>query len=206
MEALMAICVGIGLSAACGFRVFVPLLGLSIAANAGHLELADTFEWVGTPVALGIFAVATALEIGSYYIPWLDNMLDTIATPAAIVAGTMTSGAMAADMSPVLQWGLAAILGGGSAGAVQAASVLVRGASSATTGGLGNPVVSTGELAASTATTLLALLIPALAIVAVLVIGFFTVRWLLKRNSTPAPVAASTSPGSSELPPPPGIQ
>ena len=202
MEALMAICVGIGLSAACGFRVFVPLLGLSLAANAGHLQLAEPFEWIGTPVALGIFGVATALEIGSYYIPWLDNMLDTIATPAAIVAGAMTTGAMATDMSPVLQWGLAAIVGGGSAGAVQAASVVVRGASSATTGGLGNPIVSTGELAASTATTVVALLIPALAIVAVLLIGFFTVRWLLKRNQAPAAVP----PGSSQVPPPPGIE
>src|SRR5687768_18437504 len=86
MELLLSICVGLGLSAACGFRIFVPLLAMSIAANAGHLQLASSFEWIGSTEALVAFSLATALEIGAYYIPWLDNFLDTVATPAAVVA------------------------------------------------------------------------------------------------------------------------
>jgi hypothetical protein len=163
METLFAICVGIGLSAACGFRIFVPMLGLSIASMSGQLELASGFEWIGTPLAVTAFTVATILEIAAYYIPWLDNLMDSMTTPAAIVAGTIMTGSMTGEMAPFLKWSIALIAGGGTAGVVQAGSVIIRGASSATTGGLGNPIVSTGELAGSATVTFLAIFIPALA-------------------------------------------
>jgi len=166
MELLLGLCVGIGLSAACGFRVFIPLLGLSIAANAGHVELAESFQWIGNPAVL---------EIGAYYIPWLDNLMDSAATPAAIIGGTIMTGAMTGDMSPFLKWSMALIAGGGTAGVVQAGTVVVRGASSATTGGLGNPVVSTGELAGATTVTIMAIVVPVVA--GVVVLGLVT--WLL---------------------------
>src|ERR1051325_11800845 len=89
METVLSICIGIGLSAACGFRVFVPLLVMSIASLSGHLTLAHGFEWIGSYQALVAFAVATCVEIAGYYIPWVDNLLDTIATPAAIIPGTL---------------------------------------------------------------------------------------------------------------------
>ena len=190
MEALLGICVGIGLSAACGFRIFVPMLGLSIAANAGHLELASGFEWVATPAALVAFGVATALEIGAYYVPWLDNLLDSITTPAAIIAGTVATGSMTGDISPFLKWGLALIAGGGTAAVVQTTSVVVRGASSTTTGGLGNPVVSTGELAGSGGITFLVIFAPALAacLTAILIvwISYKLYKWLSKPTEDPA--------------------
>src|SRR5579864_4751189 len=146
METFLSICVGIGLSAASGFRVFVPLLVMSIASLSGHLTLAHGFEWIGTYPAMTAFAVATCLEIAGYYVPWLDHLLDTMATPAAIVAGTIVTASAVADMSPFLKWTLAVIAGGGAAGLVQSATVVTRGASAVTTGGLANPVVSTFEL------------------------------------------------------------
>src|ERR1043165_6439860 len=146
METLLAICAGLGLSAACGFRVFVPMLVMSIAVHAGHLNVAPGFAWIGTTPALIAFSCATALEIGGYYIPWLDHFLDTVATPAAVVAGTIVTASMVTDVSPFLRWTLAAIAGGGIAGAVQGTTVLARGVSLATTGGLGNPIVATVEL------------------------------------------------------------
>jgi len=164
MEFLLSICIGIGLSAACGFRVFVPMLVMSIAANAGHLHLAPAFAWIGSPAALVAFGLATALEITGYYIPWLDHLLDTLATPAAIVAGTVITASMATGTSPFLKWTLAVIAGGGAAAAVQAATVLVRGLSLASTGGLANPVVATMELGGSIITSLAAILAPFLAI------------------------------------------
>jgi hypothetical protein len=170
METFLGVCVGIGLSAACGFRVFVPLLAMSLASMSGHLTLAHGFEWIGTYPALVAFSCATALEIAAYYVPWLDNLLDTIATPAAIVAGTLTTAAMVGDMSPFLKWTLAAIVGGGTAGVIQGATVLTRGVSTAATGGLGNHLVATGELGLSTLTAVLALVVPLLVIV--LVAGF----------------------------------
>jgi len=185
MELLLGLCVGIGLSAACGFRVFIPLLGLSIAANAGHVELAESFQWIGSPVAIVALSLATVLEIGAYYIPWLDNLLDSAATPAAIIGGTIMTGAMTGDISPFMKWSMAIIAGGGTAGIVQAGTVLVRGASTATTGGVGNPVVSTGELAGATVTTILAIVLPILAGVLVLGLLVWMIMKICKKKNEP---------------------
>src|SRR5207302_9281297 len=104
METLLSICVGIGLSAACGFRVFVPLLALSIASLSGHLPLAHGFEWIGSYPALLALSVATCVEILGYYIPWLDHVLDAIASPAAVLAGTLITAATVTDIGPFGKW------------------------------------------------------------------------------------------------------
>jgi hypothetical protein len=169
METVLSISVGVGLSAACGFRVFVPFLLMSVASLAGHLDLAPGFDWIGTYYALAAFGTATVVEILGYYIPWVDNLLDTIATPAAVVAGTVATAALVSDLSPFLKWALALIAGGGAAGIVQLGTVALRGTSSATTGGLGNFVVSTGELLGSIFMAIVAIVLPLLAIVLVLV-------------------------------------
>jgi Domain of unknown function (DUF4126) len=169
METLLGLAVGIGLSAACGFRVFVPFLGMSIASLGGHLTLSPGFEWIGSWPALVAFATATVLEIGAYYMPWLDNVMDSITTPAAVIAGTIVTASMVGDTSPFLKWSLALIAGGGTAGMVQGATVMLRGASTATTAGLGNHLVATGEMAGAVLITVVALLLPLFA--ALLVIG-----------------------------------
>ena len=176
MDTALSICVGIGLSAACGFRVFVPLLIMSIASLSGHLTLASNFQWIGTYPALIAFSVATAVEIGGYYIPWLDHLLDTIATPAAIVAGTIVTSSMLINMDPFLKWTLAVMAGGGVAGVVQSGTILTRAASTTTTGGLGNPLVATAELGLSIFTSILALVLPILAVLLVAVLLFVIAR------------------------------
>jgi hypothetical protein len=170
-ELVLSICLGIGLSAAGGFRVFVPLLGVSTAALAGHVGLSSGFEWVGTWPAFACFLTATALEIAAYYVPWIDNLLDSIATPAAVVAGTIVTASVITDMSPLMQWTLAIIAGGGTAGLVQTSTVALRGASTLTTGGTANFLVATGELIASVCTTILALLLPIACLGLVLLTG-----------------------------------
>jgi hypothetical protein len=189
MEPFLSFLVGIGMSAACGFRVFVPLLVVSIASHSGHLHLASGFEWMGSTAALIAFATATALEIAGYYVPWLDNLLDTVASPAAVVAGTIVTASLVADMSPFLKWTLALIAGGGVAGLVQGTTVLTRGASSAGTGGLANPILATAELGGSLITSLLSLLVPvlvALAIGALLCLAAW--RIIQKRTNRPVKV------------------
>lgn len=189
METIMSVCLGIGVSAACGFRVFVPLLVMSLASLSGHLTLAHGFEWIGTYPALITFSAATCLEIAGYYIPWVDHLLDTLATPAAVVAGTVVSASMATHMSPMLRWTLAAIAGGGAAGLVQSATVATRGASTITTGGLANPLVSTLELAGAVTTSILAICLPLLAVVIIPLFVFFFGRLLVRkfRSTKPAP-------------------
>jgi hypothetical protein len=135
MQELLGVFIGIGLSATCGFRIFVPLLGMSIAHQAGALSFSPGFEWIGSWPATIAFGIAMIIEIAAYYIPWLDNLLDTIATPAAVVAGTIITASMVGDVSPLMRWSMAIIAGGGIAGLVQGSSELVRGASTASTGG-----------------------------------------------------------------------
>ena len=183
MEILLSLCIGIGLSAACGFRVFVPLLMVSIASLSGHLSLATGFQWMGTYPALIAFALATALEIGAYYIPWVDNLLDTLATPAAVIAGTIVTASLVTDLSPFLKWTLAVIAGGGVAGLVQSATVGARSVSSVGTGGLTNPILATVELGGSILTSIMAIVVPVLTILLVAVILFFAVKKIIARFS-----------------------
>lgn len=186
METMMALFIGIGLSATCGFRIFVPLLGMSIAHQTGHLALSPGFEWIGSWPAGIAFAVAAVVEVGGYYIPWVDNLLDSIATPGAVVAGTIVTASMIGDVSPFLRWSLALIAGGGVAGVIQGSSVLVRGVSAASTGGAGNPAVSTLELLASIAGTVVSILLPVIAIALVVLIVFIILRRILRMRARPA--------------------
>lgn len=177
MDIFLSLAVGLGLAAAVGFRVFVPFTIISVAAMSGHLNLAPGFDWIGTYPALIAFGTATLLEILAYYIPWVDNLLDSVSTPVAVVAGVIITASVVGDVSPWLRWSLAVIAGGGIAGIVQSGTVLLRGASSMTTGGLGNVVVSSAELLGSVLTSILALLFPLIA----LVLLIFLVVWFVGR-------------------------
>jgi len=197
METLLSIGIGLGLAAACGFRVFVPLLVASIAARAGYLSLAAGFDWVGTEPALYAFATATLLEVLAYYIPWLDNALDAIATPTAVIAGMLVGAAVFTDLPPFLKWSLAIIAGGAAAGMVQGATGLLRLKSTALSGGLANPVVSTLELVGSLVMAVVALMVPVVALllaVALCVAAFrLAGRILFGRRVRSDPPASDTS-------------
>ena len=182
METLLSILLGLALAAACGFRVFVPLLVMSIAsrAGAGYLELGDGFAWIGSNAALVTFSIATALEIAGYYIPWVDNLLDAIATPTAIIAGVVVTASAVTDVDPFLRWTLA-ILGGGTAAAFQGITATARSVSSFTTGGLGNPVIATLEAGGSALLAVLAIVVPVVAMLLVVGLLYFGVKRLLFR-------------------------
>ncbi len=183
METILGLCIGIGLSAACGFRVFVPLLVMSIASLLGWFEPMKGFEWLTMPSVCIAFAVATVCEVAAYYIPWVDNMLDTVATPAAMIAGTLTTMAVSSgEMSQFASWASAIIVGGGTAGAVQMSTVAVRGVSTATTGGVANPLVSTGEWIGAFLLSILSLIVPVLVVVLIIVLAIFTVRWFREKK------------------------
>lgn len=169
METLLGIAIGIGLSAACGFRVFVPLLVMNLMALGGYLHLSSGFAWIGSHYATIAFATATIFEVLGYYIPWVDHLLDIVATPATVIAGTVATASMA-DLSPFLKWTLSLIAGGGIAGLVQGTTSALRVKSALLTAGAGNPVISTVELVGSIITALLAILAPVLCLI---LIGFF---------------------------------
>ena len=186
MSTVLGIIIGICLSAACGFRVFVPLLGLSIAALSGRLELSPGFEWIGTWPALIALATATVIEIGTYYIPWLDNVMDALLAPAAVVAGVIATASMVDDVSPFLKWALAIVAGGGVSAVVHGGTAAFRAGSSGTTGGSANFLVATLELVGSVLITILAVVLPVLCLVAVIWICYKMIaimtRWRLIRR------------------------
>jgi hypothetical protein len=186
-DVAMPVALGIGLAAATGFRVFLPMLVMSAAAYSGHLPLGDNFAWLGTPPALIMLGVAAVAEVLAYYIPGVDNLLDTLATPAAFVAGTLVSAAVITDLSPMLKWTTAVIAGGGVAGLTQSATALLRAKSTLFTGGMGNAVLATGELGGSLLLALLALAAPIAALILValfLWLAFRLVRHVTRRPDT----------------------
>ena len=188
----LSIALGIGLAAATGFRVFLPMLITSAAAYSGHLPLGENFAWLGTAPALAMLSVAAVVEILAYYIPGVDNLLDTLATPAAFVAGTIVSAAVMADVSPMLKWTTAIIAGGGIAGVTQGVTALLRAKSTMFTAGVGNPVVATAELGGSLLVSLLALAAPVIAVVVVAVFLWFAIRLIrtIARHARPAKTEA----------------
>lgn len=190
LECVMVGLMGLGLSAACGFRVFVPLLIASIAVKAGMAQFAPGFAWMGSNTAITTFAIATVLEISAYYVPWLDHALDVIATPCAIIAGTILSASLITGLDPTLKWTLAVVAGGGAAGVVQAMTVTTRVVSTSITGGLGNWVVATCEVILATVMSILAIVLPILAILGITTVLLYIVSRMMRRR---VPIAVQTA-------------
>ena len=180
LDLALSIALGVGLAAATGFRVFLPMLVVSAAAYTGHLPLSENFAWLGTPSALMMLGVAALVEILAYYIPGVDNLLDTLATPAAVVAGTLVSAALITDLPPMLKWTTAIIAGGGVAGLTQGVTALLRAKSTVLTAGVGNLVIATAELGGSLLVSLLALAAPLVALLVVIVFLWLAMR-LIRR-------------------------
>jgi Domain of unknown function (DUF4126) len=188
IELVLAVAMGVGLAAAVGFRVFLPMLVLSIGAYSGHLTLTSGLAWLGTPAAFLMLSVAAAVEILAYYIPGVDNALDVISAPAALVAGTVVSAAVMTDLPPMVRWTTAVIAGGGAAGVIQGLTSLLRAKSTTMTAGLGNHAIATGELTGALVLSLLALAAPLAALALAALFCWFAVRVLrrLLRKERPA--------------------
>ncbi|HEY1115356.1 MAG TPA: DUF4126 domain-containing protein [Chitinophagaceae bacterium] len=172
-----AIAMGIALSATAGFRVFVPLLAGALAAKFDLINTPADMEWLGSWTAIIVFATAAIAEIGAYYIPFIDNVLDTIAAPLSVAAGTVLASSILpiGDQEPWVRWGVALLAGGSAAGTIQMGTGLLRLFSSKATVGTGNAVVSTGENAAAVGGSILSFVIPV--VMAVLLIGLIV--WIV---------------------------
>jgi hypothetical protein len=180
IETILSIFLGIGLASAAGFRVFLPLFALSLASYFNVWELNDSWQWIGGIPALLTFGMAMIAEVFAYYIPFVDNVLDTIATPLAAIAGTVTIASTVVDVSPMMTWVLAIIAGGGTATAMQGMTTMTRLASTVKTGGIGNPVVSTAETGTALTLSSLAIFLPVIAVIVVILL-FILIYWLYKK-------------------------
>ncbi|WP_298497811.1 DUF4126 domain-containing protein [uncultured Algibacter sp.] len=182
-ETIISICLGVGLSASVGFRVFLPLFALSLASYFDVWQLNESWQWIGSTAALITLGAATVVEVFAYFIPYIDNLLDSIAVPLAALAGTAIMLSTVADLSPVITWALAIIAGGGTAAAVAGTSSTTRLASTVTTGGVANPVVSTLETGTSIIMSITSIFLPILAVILVIII-FFIIFKIYKKFKT----------------------
>jgi hypothetical protein len=164
MSTILGVVVGVGLSAACGFRVFLPLLLLSLGVSTGRVHPGEGWVWIGSTPALIVLCVATVVELIGYLIPWIDHALDALAIPLATTAGTVLTAGYLVDLEPTLRWSLGLIAGGGTAGGIRAGLTAVRAGATATTGGVGNPLLGIVEGCVSILMTVLAILAPIVAL------------------------------------------
>ncbi|WP_228851858.1 DUF4126 domain-containing protein [Aegicerativicinus sediminis] len=179
-ETIISIFLGIGLAASVGFRVFLPLLALSLAAYFNIWELNESWQWLGSFASVVVLSVATVIEILAYFIPFVDNLLDSIAVPLAAIAGTAVMVSTVANLDPVVTWSLAIIAGGGTAAAIAGTTGATRLTSTATTGGLGNPIISGIETIVSLVVSIFSILLPVVAVIFVTIILFVLWRWSRK--------------------------
>jgi len=176
LELFLYLLMGIGLSAAAGFKIFIPLLVISAANLSGHLELSSGFLWIGTQAAFTVFLTASILEVLAYFIPGLDNLLDSIEAPAAFIAGTVITASFIGDMSPLLRIILSIIAGGGTASAVQLSTAAVRGGSTFFTLGKANSSINTLETISSAGISILSLIYPLAVVVLLALLAFLIFR------------------------------
>jgi hypothetical protein len=184
LQEAIALCAGVSLSAACGFRVFLPPLVLAVAVRLGVVPASAGPAWLGATPTLIVLGVATACELLVFKIPWLDHAMDVVATPSAVAAGVAVCAAILPEdaVPPAAKWAIAIILGGGAAATVQGGTVAARATSGATTGGLGNPLVAKLENVCATVLSVLAIAVPVVAAILVVALLAWVVRMIARRR------------------------
>ena len=181
-QVVFALCVGISLSAACGFRVFAPLLIVSLAVRGGAFSVAESFQWIGSDVALLMLLTATIVEVLAYYIPFVDNLLDTVSVPLAMIAGAIVMTGMLGELPPALRWGFGIAFGSASAGLVQTSTAAVRGGSTAATAGAANRIFATIENFFAFVFSVLAIDVPVICVILLVVLLMIVIRVIIKRR------------------------
>jgi hypothetical protein len=179
LQVLIAASTGLGLAAASGFRVFLPPFLMAVWLRLGFLDVnieGSEFEAFSSDVSILLLGVASLSEIMAYKIPWMDNMLDSVATPLAGLAGIYLVAVSLEGADPSVQWALAIIAGGGASLSIQSATVAGRGLSSMFTLGLANPFFSLIEDIASVLLIFIALLAPLAALFASVILIFVIFR------------------------------
>ena len=174
---ILSMCIGLGLAAATGFRVFLPFFIVSLCSYLNWIPMQESWSWLGSLTALVLFGTAMVFEILAYYIPFIDNILDTIAVPLSAVAGTLLFSSQFSESNEVIKWGLGIIAGGGTAATISTGISGLRALSSTTTAGVGNPVVATVENAGATTMSALALILPIIAFTLVVIIIFLMIKF-----------------------------
>lgn len=175
---IMVVLLGLGLAASSGLNTFLPLLLLACAAKF-HLfgvNLNGSFAWLASNTAIGVLLLATILEIADDKIPSVDHALDVIGTVARPAAGALAAASVFNGADPTTAAVLGLIIGAPTAFGFHTAKAGTRAASSATTFGLANPLLSLLEDVLALVMTLIAFTIPLLVPVVLILVVLFIIK------------------------------
>ena len=187
MDTLFAAAAALGLASACGLRVFIPLLAVSVGMKLGFVPAEHGLAFLGSTPALWLLKLAAITEIVGFYVPIVDHAMDVVATPLAAVAGSLVAATQLGHVEhghPLAMWATAILGGGGAATLVQSTTVASRAASSLATLGLGNHTVATVENAGAVTLSILAVVLPIAGGVMLLAAGWMTYRWYARSRAT----------------------
>ena len=177
---LVHVAMGVALSACAGLRAFLPLFVVGLAGRLGWVPLSGSFEWLAGWPALVVFGIAVVVELVGDKFPVVDHFLDSMQTVVKPIVGAMLMLTVVSDWAPLYLTLVWIILGGTLAGVVHLTKAKLRLASTVTTAGMGNPILSVTEDAGALAGTVGALLFPVA--VALLVLLAIVVTWIALRR------------------------
>jgi hypothetical protein len=178
---LASLCAAFGLSAAAGLNAWLPLFAGALAQRLDLVDLAQPFDDLSGTGALVVLGVLTIADFVGDKIPAVDHVLHAIGTVVAPASGAVLfTGQTGADTDlPTLA---AILLGAGTAESIHAGRAAIRPISTATTAGLGNPVLSVLEDLGALGLTLAAFIVPVLAAAAVIaLVVVIVVLWRRRR-------------------------
>ena len=182
MEALFGIGTAFGLSTSAGLNAYIPLLLVSVLTRFGILDLQEPYTVLGNIWVIAVVSVLLLVEVFVDKIPAVDTVNDVVQTAVRPAAGALLFAANAnviTDINPVI----AVIAGLFLAGTVHTAKGAVRPLVTASTGGMGNWVVSIIEDVIAVVASILAIIMPFLVVVFAAVASIWLVRWYRKRKA-----------------------
>jgi hypothetical protein len=163
---ILAVFLGLGLSASTGLNTFLPLLLLSAAAkfHIAGIELGARFDWLSSDVAIIVLIVASVIEIVADKVPAVDHLLDSIGTFVRPIAATVATASVlsGANVNPTVAAVVGLMIGAPTSLGFHTLKAGTRVASTATTFGCANPVLSLIEDVLSLMLSLLAIFVPVL--------------------------------------------
>jgi len=185
---LWQVAMGIGLASCAGLRAFLPMLVVGTAGRLDLIPLTRSFEWLESTPALIVFGIAVVAELLADKFPVIDNFLDAAQVFVKPIAGTILMASVLTELSPLQATVLGLIGGGTTAGVVHVAKAKLRLASSVTTAGTANPLISLVEDAGALVGSIASLVVPLLVVVLLLVFavaGFLAFRHWRRTRAVP---------------------
>ena len=189
MEIFLGVLLGLGLSASTGLNTFLPLLLLSAAArfHVANIELGTKFEWLTSDAAMITLIVACVVELIADKIPAVDHFLDSAGTFIRPVAGALATASVITGVDPWVAAIVGIIVGAPTSLGLHTLKAGTRVASTTTTFGCANPILSLIEDVIAFSLSVVAIFVPFLVPIALALLVYALYRLLKRVRRAPAP-------------------